>query len=142
MKKAQKKKVIQGAEVGGAITAAVLAASAAAYLLSDKKNQAKMKSWAKKARMDVVRKAKAARRLGKKEYAAIVDQAIKNCGSLEDVSARDVVVLGRELKGQWNAIQARAKAMAKKAAKPAKKTARRRTVAKKGVHKKTARTRR
>jgi hypothetical protein len=121
MKKTQKARVIKGAEVGGAITAAVLAASAAAYLLSDKKNQAKAKSWAKQARVDIAKKAKVAKKLGKKEYGAIVDQVTKRYGSLEDISARDIMTVAKELKGQWDAIQMHAKKMARPVRKAAKK---------------------
>ncbi len=141
MKKSQKAKVVKGMEIGGAITAAVLAASAGAYLLSDKKRQAKMKAWAKKARIEVAKKAKMAKKLGKQEYAAIVDQVMKHYGSLEDVSARDLVAAGKELKAQWEAIQKQAKTMmkpmkmaVKKA--PARKTAKR-SPAKKKISRRT-----
>ncbi len=136
MNKTKKAKIIKGAEIGGAITAAVLAASAGAYLLSDKKRQAKMKAWAKKARVEVAKKAKVAKKLGKQEYAAIVDQVMKNYGSLEDISARDLVAAGKDLKAQWDAIQKQAKTMmgpAKKSA--AKKAVHHKVSAKKPAHK-------
>lgn len=137
MKKSQKAKVVKGMEIGGAITAAVLAASAGAYLLSDKKRQAKMKAWAKKARVEVAKKAKVAKRLGKKEYGAIVDQVMKNYGSLQDVSAKDLIVAGRELKSQWDAIQKQAMMMAKPPKKsPARK--RKKAAKKTAVHKSSA----
>ena len=141
MKKSQKAKVVKGMEIGGAITAAVLAASAGAYLLSDKKRQAKMKAWAKKARIEVAKKAKMAKKLGKQEYVAIVDQVMKHYGSLENVSAGDLVAAGKELKAQWEAIQKQAKTMmkpVKKAVKkaPARKTAKR-SPAKKKISRRT-----
>jgi hypothetical protein len=122
MKKSTKK-TIQRAEVGGAIAAAVLAAAAGAYFMSDKKNQAKMKAWAKKARIEVAKKAKVAKKLGEAEYDRIVDQVVKNYGPLEDLSARDVMMMGKELKAQWGAIQKHAQKFAGTSAKkgPAKK---------------------
>ncbi len=138
MNKAKKAKIVKGAEIGGAITAALLAASAGAYLLSDKKNQAKMKSWAKKARVEVAKRTKAAKRLGEAQYKTIVDEVIKHYGSLEDVSARDLVVAGKELKAQWNAIQKNAQQFAKGKAAP-KKAVRRRSAATKAVKKKVVR---
>ncbi len=123
MKASQKAKIIKGAEIGGAITAALLAASAGAYLLSEKKDRTRVKEWAKKARKEVALKAKKAERLGKAGYGAIVDQVLSRYGSLEDVSARDLAAAGRELKSHWSAIEkhamklARAKAASMKKAK-------------------------
>ncbi len=130
MNKAKKARIVKGAEIGGAITAALLAASAGAYLLSDKKNQAKMKSWAQKARVEVAKRTKAAKHLGETQYKAIVDEVIKRYGPLEDVSARDLIAAGKELKAQWGAIQKTAQQFAKAKAAP-RKAARRRPAAKK-----------
>lgn len=127
---------MKGAEIGGAITAALLAASAGAYLLSDKKNQAKMKSWAKKAKIEVAKKAKVAKRLGESQYNAIVDEAVKHYGSLEDVSARDLLSAAKELKAQWDAIQKNAKKLA--GSKPASKKTIRRPAAKKAMKRKVS----
>lgn len=126
MNKVKKAKMVKGAEIGGVITAALLAASAGAYLLSDKKNQAKMKSWAKKARVEVAKRTKAAKHLGETQYNAIVDEVIKRYGPLEDVSARDLIAAGKELKAQWGAIQRSAQKLAKTKT-VAKKTVRRRS---------------
>ena len=61
-----------------------IAAAAGAYLLSDKKTKAKAKNGSLKARKEVVKKAKMAKKLGEKEYGRIVEQAIKRYGSLEE----------------------------------------------------------
>lgn len=118
-------------EIGGAVTAAAIAAAAGAYLLSDKKTKAKAKKWVMDARKEVVKHAKAAKKLSEKEYVIMVDQAIKRYGSVNKMTAADVIAAGKELKGQWTKIHAEAMKMSKKKkpvhkakAKPAKKKAR------------------
>jgi hypothetical protein len=116
-------------EIGGAITAATIAAAAGAYLLSDKKTKAKAKKWAMEARKEIVKNAKVAKKLGEKEYARIVDEAMKHRASLENLTAADIIKEGKELKSQWKKIQAEAKKMAKSYA--PKKTVAKRKPAKK-----------
>lgn len=100
-------------EIGGAVTAAVIAAAAGAYLLSDKKTKAKAKKWVVAARKEVVKKTKRARKLGEKEYSRIVDQAVKRYGSLEKMTAADMIAAGKELKGEWKRIHDEAKKIAR-----------------------------
>jgi len=99
----------RGWEIGGAITAATLAAAAGAYLLSDKKTKTKAKKWVAEARKEVAKHAKTAKRLGKKEYEIIVDEVVKRYGPLEDLTPADVVKAGKDLKAEWEKIQAHAK---------------------------------
>jgi hypothetical protein len=108
-------------EIGGAITAATLAAAAGVYLLSDKKTKTKAKKWVVDARKEVVRHAKAAKKLGEKEYGHIVDEAIKRYGSLDNLTPADVIAVGKQLKGEWTKIHAEAQKMSKGST-PAKKT--------------------
>jgi hypothetical protein len=116
---ATKKKAIKKAssakawEIGGAITAATLAAAAGAYLLSDKKTQAKAKKWAMEARKEVVKNVKVAKKFGEKEYGRMVDEAMKHHAALENLTAGDIIKEGKALKAQWRQIQAEAKKMAK-----------------------------
>lgn len=121
----------KGWEIGGALTAAAIAAAAGAYLLSDKKTKAKAKVWAVKARKEVVKNAKVAKKLGEKEYGRIVEQAVKHYGSMEKITAADIMAAGKELKGEWKKIQAEAKKMAKNV--PMKKLVAKKPVAKKKV---------
>ncbi|HUC31192.1 MAG TPA: hypothetical protein VMR99_00680 [Candidatus Paceibacterota bacterium] len=100
-------------EIGGAITAATIAAAAGAYLLSDKKTKTKAKKWAMEARKEVVKKAKVAKKLGEKEYHRLVEEAVKHHGSLEHLTAGDMMKAAKELKAEWKKIQAEAKKMAK-----------------------------
>ena len=99
--------------IGGAITAATFAAATGAYLLSDKKTKAKAKKWVLEARKDIAKNVKTAKKLGEKEYARIVDEAVKHHGSLENLTAGDIIKAGKELKSQWKNIQNEAKKMAK-----------------------------
>jgi hypothetical protein len=114
-----KKKIVKkanntrGWEIGGAITAATLAAAAGAYLLSDKKTKAKAKKWAIEVRKEVVKNAKIAKQLGEKEYGRMVDEAIKRHAAFENLTAADVIKEGKALKAEWKKIQAEAKKMAK-----------------------------
>jgi hypothetical protein len=100
-------------EIGGAITAAAIAAVAGAYMLADKKTKAKAKKWVVAARKEVVKNAKTATKLGAKEYGQIVDQAVKRYGSIGKMSAADIVAGAKELKGEWKKIEGEAKKMAK-----------------------------
>ncbi|MDR3581839.1 MAG: hypothetical protein P4L67_01025 [Candidatus Pacebacteria bacterium] len=132
---ATKKKMGNNAKawgIGGAVTAAAIAAAAGAYLMSDKKTKAKAKKWVVAARKEVAKNAKIATKLGEKEYGRIVEQAVKHYGSMEKLTAADILAAGKELKGEWRKIQAEAKKIAKKV--PMKKVA----VKKKPVMKKKA----
>ncbi len=99
--------------IGGAITAATIAAAAGAYLLSDKKTKTNAKKWIASARKEVIKNAKMAKKLGEKEYGKIVEQAVKHYGSLENLSAADVIAAAKEMKGEWKKIHAEADKMMK-----------------------------
>ncbi len=124
-------------ELGGALTAAIIAAAAGTYLLSDKKTKAKAKVWALKVRKEVVKNVKSAKKLGEKEYGRIVEQAVKHYGSVEKLTPADVIAAAKELKGEWKKIRAEAEKMAKKV--PMKKAVSKKKPAKKVVHAKKKR---
>lgn len=118
MKKTTSKRTKLAVEVGvGVITVAALA-GAAAYVLSDKKRTAKAKAWVVKAREEIVKNVKAAKRMGEKEYARIVDAATKRYGSLHNVNAAELVKAAKGIKAEWKMIQAEAKKMGKRKAAP------------------------
>lgn len=98
----------------GVLTAAALA-GAAAYLLSDKQQRTKMKAWVVKAKKEIARNVKVAKRLSGAEYKRIVDRAAKRYGSLHNVNAAEVMKAAQEMKTEWQRIQKEAKKMAKKA---------------------------
>jgi hypothetical protein len=134
---AAKKKMnntVKGWEIGGVLTAAAIAAAAGAYMLSDKKTKTKAKAWMMKARTEIVKNAKTAKKLGEKEYGRIVEQAVKHYGSMEKLTAADVMAAGKELKNEWKKIQAEAKKMVKEAPMKVKKAvAKAKPMAKKSV---------
>lgn len=121
-------------EIGGAITAAAIAAAAGAYLLADKKTKTKAKAWVSKAKVEIAKHAKTAKKLGEKEYDAIVDQVVKKYGSMEKMTAGDVIKAAKDLKGEWSKIQEHAKKLVKTAKSvPAKKPKSKKAAPKKRV---------
>jgi hypothetical protein len=116
-------------EIGGAVTAATLAAAAGAYILSDKKTKAKAKKWVSDTRKKAVGHAKTVKKLGKKEYAYVVKELEKRYGPLDKLTAADVIKAGKDLKGEWDKIQGQAKTLRKKYA--PKKTVKKKKAAKK-----------
>ena len=130
--------VKKGLEIGGAVTAAVLAAAAGAYFLSDKKTQKKAKAWMMNAKKDIAARAKVAKKLGKEEYNMIVDQVIKRYGPLEKLTAKDVITAAKQLKAEWTNIQKHAKVLVKPVVKKVAKVAK----AAKAPAKKTSKARR
>lgn len=126
-------------EIGGALTAATLAAAAGAYLLSDKKTKAKAKKWATGARKELAKKAALAKKLGEREYGRMVDQTIKRYGSLQNVTAADVIAAAKELKGEWKMIHTEAQKMAKAYGSKKTKSTGKKKPARKATHPKKAR---
>ena len=113
MKKMSKKTKRMAMEVGaGVLTAAALAA-AGAYLLSDKKRRAKAKAWVMKARHEVAKNMKTARRMGEAEYKRAVDRATKRYGSLHKVNMAEVMKTARDLKAEWQRMKKDARVIAK-----------------------------
>ena len=108
----------------GVLTAAALVA-AAAYLLSSKKQRATAKAWAVKARKEVVKNVRSARRMGEKEYHRVVTRATKRYAGLHNVNAAEVAKVTHDMKDEWKRLRKDAKVLAKmagakKAAKPKK----------------------
>ncbi|MGC9968867.1 MAG: hypothetical protein ABSC29_04040 [Minisyncoccia bacterium] len=113
MKKMSKKTKRMATEIGaGVLTAAALAA-AGAYLLSDKKRRAKAKAWAVKARREVAKNVKTARRMGEAEYKRVVERATKRYGSLHKVNVAEVMRTARDLKAEWQRMKKDARIIAK-----------------------------
>jgi hypothetical protein len=114
MKKLSKKTKKVAMEAGAGVLTAVALAAAGAYLLSDKKTRAKAKVWTVKARREIGRNVKIARKMGEKEYKYLVDHAVKRYGSLQNASAAEIMQAAMELKSEWKRMQAEAKKMARK----------------------------
>jgi hypothetical protein len=110
----------------GILTAAALTAGAA-YLLSDKKRQAKAKAWAQKTRREVAANVRRARKLSETEYKRIVDTAVKRYGGLSTANKAELTKVSQDLKNEWQRLQ--------RMAKPARSGSRRRA-ARRTTHKK------
>lgn len=124
MKKMSKKVRRVAVEAGvGVMTAAALA-TAAAYLLSSKAQRRKAKTWAMKARREVAKNVKMARRMTGKEYTRVVDSAMKRYGSLHGVGSAELKRAAKDLKAEWARIERDAKVIAKRVQKATKRPAR------------------
>lgn len=112
----------------GLTTAAV--AAAGAYFLYGSKNAAKnrktVKSWALKAKAEVLEALEDAREMTWEEYEALVDTVASSYGSFKTASKKDIKEFAEEMKAHWNSIEKEApkkKAAKKVAKKSAKKVA-------------------
>lgn len=107
----------KGGEKAGGTTAEKVAIGAAAiaaaalggyFLFGTKKGKqarAHIKSWAFKAKGEVLEKLEALKDLSEVEYQAIVDAVAQKYQSLENVSASDVKDFVSDLKRQWSQVK-------------------------------------
>ncbi len=127
MKKKMRKLAV---EVGAGVVTAAALAGAAAYLLSNtkmaKKGKAKARAWTLKAKREIVRNVRAARRMSQADYARLVDRAVKRASALEHANAAEIMQAAREMKGEWKRIRRHAEMTAKGARRPARRTAKKR----------------
>ncbi len=108
----------------GVLTAAALTA-AAAYLLSNKKQRTRAKAWVVKARKEVAKNVKKARRMGEKDYHRVVARATKRYAGLHNVNTAELIKVTCDMKDEWKRLQKDAKVLAKMVgAKGAKKAVR------------------
>jgi hypothetical protein len=116
------------AEVGAGVLTAAALAGAAAYFLSQtkagKKSRAQAKAWIAKAKQEVVRNVRAARKMTQADYMRLADMAAKRYGSLEKASAPEILKAAREMKAEWKNIRNHAEKVAKGAQRSAKKLVR------------------
>ncbi len=139
MKKETKKTALsnkQALSIGLGITAAV-AAAAGGYFLYGSKNAAKnrkaVKSWALKAKAEVLEGIEQAKDMTQEDYEKLVETAVATYATAKSASKTELADFKKEMKSHWQGLvkTAAPKKVAKKA--PAKKT-----VAKKAAPKKTA----
>jgi hypothetical protein len=122
-KKKAAKKSSDAAKVGIGIglTAAAVSAAGAYFLYGSKqaaKNRKKVKSWALKAKGDVLEALEKAEEITEEEYKDLVASAIGAYGSLKNASKGEVKDFQREMAGHWDTLQ-KSKAI-KKISKPIK----------------------
>lgn len=113
-----------GAKAGLGIAAALAAAAAGAYYFYGSKSAAKnrkgLKSWAVKAKGDVMEKIEGLKNISKERYYEIVDQAVKKYRAVRTASPKELAALAIELKGHWDNIASQAAKLGPKKALPAK----------------------
>ncbi|HEU4677189.1 MAG TPA: hypothetical protein VFS75_00535 [Candidatus Paceibacterota bacterium] len=121
--------------LGLGLTAAAVTAAGAYFLYGTKEsaqNRKRVKGWVLKAKGDVLEALEKAKTITEKEYNDLVDAATKAYGTVSKASQGEVRDFKKEMQGHWLELQ-KSKAVKKLMSdvKPAKKTARRKTPAKK-----------
>ncbi len=115
------------AAVGVGLGAAAVAAAGAFFLYGSKnaaKNRKTVKSWALKAKAEVLEKLEDAQEMTQKEYDDLIKSVSGAYAGAKNASKKDILEFSKEMKDHWKQIE--------KAAAPLKKTA---TTAKKAVKK-------
>tara|TARA_B100000508_G_scaffold124488_1_gene107838 strand:+ start:231 stop:704 length:474 start_codon:yes stop_codon:yes gene_type:complete len=112
----------QKIEIGVGLTAAAVAAAGAYFLYGSKnadKNRKTVKSWALKAKADVLEQLEEAKEMTRGEYQDLLQTAVGAYGSVKTATKKDVKEFTAEMMQHWEALE---KSMVKKM-KPAKKAA-------------------
>jgi hypothetical protein len=130
--------------LGVGLTAAAVAAAGTYFLYGSKgasKNRKVVKSWALKAKAEVLEKLEQAKEMSKEEYEQVIDTVGGVYAQMKDASKVDISGFKKEMKEYWNKIEKTAapkkkavkKAVVKKAAAVKKEVAKKVTVAKKST---------
>lgn len=158
---AKKKTDISNAQklgIGVGLTTAAVAAVGAYFLYGSKdapQNRKKVKSWALKAKGEVLEALEKAEKITEEEFSTLVDGVAKTYGAVQKLSKKEMSEFKKEMADNWQdlvksgvakvftsgVVAATKKAPAKKAAAkkaPAKKAAVKKAPAKKAVAKKAA----
>lgn len=116
--------VAEAIGVGVGLTAAAVAAAGAYFLYGSKnaaKNRKLVKSWALKAKAEVLEKLETAKEMTQAEYETLVEQVVGAYATAQTVTKKDIKELQTELKSHWKGlVKAAPKPKAKKT--PVKKT--------------------
>lgn len=114
MKKTNKKTLVE-LSIGAALTAAAvaLAGSYFVYGKNAKKNMKNVKSWALKAKAEVLEQLEKAKEISEPIYNQAVDKVSKKYSDLKNIDKKDVEILVKELKTHWKDIKKEVTAMQK-----------------------------
>ena len=138
---------VEKLEIGVGLTAAAVAAAGAYFLYGSKnaaKNRKTVKSWALKAKAEVLEKMEEAKDMTEEEYHEVINAVAGTYEGLKNATKGDIKDFKAEMKEHWKAIEKvdmqkkkAAKKAVKKAAKATKKVAKKATkkVAKKAAKK-------
>lgn len=119
------KKTKTAVGIGIGVTAALASAAGAYFLYGSKdaaKNRKQVKSWALKAKAEVLEGLETAQNMSKEDYEKLVDRAVKGYSKLKDVKPAELMSLAREMKAHWKDMEkkgGKAAGTAKKAVKKA-----------------------
>jgi gas vesicle protein len=121
-----KKAMSTGAKVmvGTGLAALAVAGAAGAYFLYGKdgaKNRKKVKTWAMRAKADVIDKLEKAKIVSEDNYHMIVDGALSKYAKVKDIGPEELAALSKELKSHWKTIKAELSPKVKQAKGAAKK---------------------
>lgn len=108
--------------IGIGLTAAAVSAAGAYFLYGSKqatKNRKKIKSWALKAKGEVLESLEKAESITEEEYKELVESAIGAYGTLKSATKGEVKDFQREMAGHWDTLQ-KSKVIKKIAAVPKK----------------------
>ncbi len=128
MAKAKKKKEMsptQKIEIGVGLTAAAVAAAGAYFLYGSKdaeKNRKAVKSWALKAKADVLEKLEDAKKMTRDEYEEVVQTALAAYSTAKGATKKDLNAFKEEMMEHWDSLEKTVSKKAKSAKKAAKKT--------------------
>ena len=118
------KKHGSGVAVGLGLAAASAAAIAGAYYFYGKegaKHRKNLKSWAVKARGEIMEKMENMEEVSRDSYEKVVNQVLSKYKAVKNVAPGELDDLAKELKSHWNAISKTLAQSAKKVKKAAKK---------------------
>lgn len=141
-KKATKKKEshLEEVAIGIGLTTAAVAAAGAYFLYgSDKaaKNRRQVKSWALKAKAEVLEKLEDAKEMSQDEYEELVQSVAGAYSTAKSATKKDIREFAAEMTEHWQQIEKAAKPL-KKSAKKATKTAKKEVKGAKKASKKVA----
>lgn len=128
---AQKKKdtkltTTQKVGIGVGLTAAAVAAAGTYFLYGSKnaaKNRKAVKSWALKAKAEVLEKLEEAKEMTQEEYEALIGSVAATYAGVKNASKVDIKAFKDEMKDHWKAIEKSAQPKKKVVKKAVKKAA-------------------
>ena len=127
--------------VGVGLTTAAVAAASAYFLYGSKnaaKNRKAVKSWALKAKAEVLEKLEDAKEMTREEYEELIGAVAKGYSGLKNASRNDISEFTKEMKDHWKSIEKAAQPVTKKKAVSAAKKAAVKKVAPKKAAKKSS----
>lgn len=111
---------------GVGLGAAAVAAAGAFFLYGSKnaaKNRKQVKSWALKAKADVLEKLEDAQEMTEKEYTDLIKSVSGAYAGAKNASKKDIMEFSKEMKDHWKSIEKAAAPLKKTATKEVKKVA-------------------